>query len=208
MFIKIKVGDWGRIPFRASALAAIVLGSDLGIARVEGQEFRLTTGTEVTESIFVPLPGAGESNSTLTFEFGFSTDETAQQMTFPDSITFTLSDGNHLAYLVTADVLGTSWAPQTAGALAIDPASILRTEVLYADAPFSRSIAYSVSFSLPVELQGTSLTLGFSLFNNQDAIQSAGFLRNPMVVPEPAVLPTLLLGGVALWFHRKKQTLR
>ncbi|MGV3774089.1 MAG: PEP-CTERM sorting domain-containing protein [Verrucomicrobiales bacterium] len=175
--------------------------------RIHAEEFTLMTGANAFETIAIDLPVAPiNSESRLEFDFGFSTSESIEPGLFADSITFTLSSpANQVAYIATTDVNGTLWTPSVPGGLSIESGSIQFSEIAYPNAPYATSFAYSISFDIPTELQGQPLSLGFSLFNNQDQLASEAFLRNPVViVPEPGVTAMMALGVASLlFFHRR-----
>ena len=57
----------------------------------------------------------------------------------------------------------------------------------------------AVSMQVPESMRGRTLSLYFDLFNNQNALQSLGWISSVTVVPEPGTW-TLLMTGILFLF--------
>jgi len=147
------------------------------------------------------------SGSSLQFNFGFSTQESRTQQTFSDSVTLTLSAGaNGPLYILTADVNGPIWSPNTPGTFEFDPSLIQRTPTSGANNPFPTGFNYFVSVPVPAQFEGLSLTLTLGLLNNQDQFVSLASLdKIAVAVPEPAVRSLLILCSLTLLATAKRR---
>jgi len=149
---------------------------------------------------------AGANGSALQFNFGFSTEEALAQQSFIDSVTLTVTAGPNLPlYLVTADVSGARWLPNTPGGFPLDPAALQHTPTS-GEKQYPIGFDYFVSLSLPSQFVGQPLSLTLRLFDNQNALSSAAYLDNIRVVPEPGFFAIFLLGTIALLFWKKART--
>jgi hypothetical protein len=194
-------------------LLAVLLGCpELGHAQGT-VVFHNTGGGQslVTEvrSIFVD---AGLQQPRLLFEFGFATDEIPSPARFLDSFTVTIQDSaqRFSAVYLTADATGVGWAPQTPGALFIDPASITANPLTYPNLQpvLANQRAFQVSALIPAQFAGGSLNVFFDLFDNLDANASQGWFNGLSVVsvPEPQAWALLLVGAFLLWgFKGRKE---
>jgi hypothetical protein len=151
----------------------------------------------------------GITTPSISFVFGFSTDQTVSPGTFLDSFTVNLLDGNSdVAVVATVDASGTYWTPTTPGAVTLDPSQI---SFQGANPPtqspiFGRGVAYSVVIPVPSSFTGNTVTADFDLFDNQDTTTSAlGWFENVDVVgvPEPRTAVSAIL-GLALFAMKKR----
>jgi hypothetical protein len=203
-----KAFVWGAI--------VMILGAGIRVGRGQGTVVFHNTGagqvlvTE-TRSIFVD---AGLQQPRLIFDFGFATDETPAPGAFLDSFTVTVQDSaqQFSAVYLTADATGVLWAPQTPGALQIDPASITANPLSYPSLQpvLANRTAFQVTAPIPSQFLGTTVNVFFDLFDNLDPTISQGWFSNLSAssVPEPQVW-VLSLAGAALLLRskrRKRQT--
>lgn len=138
--------------------------------------------------------------SFLRFQIAYSTDEEVVPGAFLDSATASLQAVNDLSavlILATLDRTGAIWAPESPGAISIDPNSIQRSAIsVPALQPvLLHSSAFEVTVQIPEALQNRELNFFFDLFDNGDPLRSLGALGEITVVPEPSVIG---LGLVAL----------
>ena len=147
----------------------------------------------------------GNSNTFVTFDFGFGTDEPQNPQTFYDSFSATLQETNQSsgALLFTADRSGTQWAPPNSGGLTIAPGSLTFHPVAFpALNPTNASqFAYFVSFLLPPELSDGVVTLIFDFFDNLSQVSALAFVgdlqivTNSTSIPPPALQSSAALAG-------------
>jgi hypothetical protein len=137
--------------------------------------------------------------ATLQFAFGFSTDEEPTPSLFLDSMTLTLAEANGAltANYNTTDRNGPLWAPTAPGSIFLSPDSILRQPIAFPelDPQHTHRFSYLVTAPIPSALLGRDLNLYVDLFNNQNGINSLGWV-SIAPVPEPttwALLATALV---------------
>jgi len=202
---KSGVSEWRRV-FGWLAISAALLFS-LQTGQAQGTiVFHNTGGGQplVTEvrSIFID---AGLQQPHLLFDFGFATDETSAPGSFLDSFTVTIQDSaqHFSAVYLTADASGLSWAPQTPGALSIDPVSISSNPLTYPNLlpVLANRSAFEVTAPIPAQFLGGSVNIYFDLFDNLDSKTSQGWFNNLSLasVPEPQVWALFLAGGALIW---------
>lgn len=148
----------------------------------------------------------------LLFNFGFASDETLAVGTFLDSFTVTIQDPNQVftAIYLTLDIAGTKLAPATPGTLFIDPATISTAPLAYPNLSpvlFDQH-AYALSASIPEQFVGGQVNVYFDLFDNQNSIASQAWFSDVRLeaIPEPQVLPLLLLAGGVIWGLRRTKS--
>ena len=151
----------------------------------------------------------GITTPSISFEFGFSTDQTPSPGTFLDSFTVNLLDaGSDVAVVATVDASGTYWTPTTPGAVTLDPSQISFQGINPpGQSPIlGRGVAYSVLIPVPSSFTGNAVTADFDLFDNQDSNTSAlGWFENVAVVgvPEPQAGVSAIF-GLALFVMKKR----
>jgi hypothetical protein len=190
------------------ALALIILsaradaqGTFQGIVLATGSGQSLLTSSQM-------LPAAIGGSPELTFDFGFSTDETSVPDTFLDSFTVSLAGGDSFApVLATIDSSGVVWAPVTPGATQLSEAQIIRALFAPPTAPpiSGKGSGFSVRFPLPNELIGKAVTVTFDLFDNLDNRMSLGWYKDLQIisVPEPRLVFLLSFGLVSVAMFRR-----
>ena len=148
----------------------------------------------------------------LLFSFGFASDETLAVGTFLDSFTVTIQDPNQVftAIYLTLDIAGTRLAPATPGTLFIDTATISTVPLAYPNLSpvlFDQH-AYELSASIPEQFVGGQVNIYFDLFDNQNSIASQAWFSDVRLeaIPEPQVLPLLLLAGGVMWGLRRTKS--
>jgi hypothetical protein len=136
--------------------------------------------------------------ASLQFTFGFSTDEQTAPGTFFDSLTLTLGEANGSLSVIynTTDRTGSYWGPPAPGAIFISPDSIVRQSIAFPDLDpvHTNQFAYLVTAPVPNELLGRNLNFYMDLFDNQNGIDSLGWV-SVAPVPEPS---TWALAATAL----------
>jgi len=179
------------------------------IDRAQSQEAILpTVPNHPMQSSAMPLTIPSLSlQPILLFDFGFATHEFFLGGRRSDSFSFTLqsSDGLTTALILTADQTGVTWAPPNPGDLFISPDEISRTSLAvpgFAQG-FSTRFAYSVSFPLPAGFTSGPVTLQMDLFDNQNPLDSLGWVGNVTIVPEPSVIALGLLGAALVILRNK-----
>jgi hypothetical protein len=194
--------------FQAGIILVIAVGLGLGAPGLRGQGVSsaggltvLSTGGGQTlysahQSVFVPSEWAAP---VLQFQFGFATDETWGPGQLLDSFTVTLQDeaGQRTEVFLTADASGVVWAPPTPGAALIDPDIIERSFIggLSTQPALAHHLAHEVRVPLSIAFVDQPLRLYFDLFDNQNALASAGWFGKVTIVPEP---PVWSVGGLGL----------
>ena len=132
------------------------------------------------------------------FSFGFSTDEEPAPGLFLDSFTLTIGEagGSLNAVYNTTDRTGSYWAPIAPGSIFLSPDSITREVIPFPnlDPNHTHQFAYFVTAPVPTELLDRNLNFYADLFDNQNGINSLGWI-SVTPVPEPS---TWALAGVAL----------
>jgi hypothetical protein len=181
-----------------------------GECRVRGQGsftplvLRTGAGQAIVSSL-VTLPPAGQ-NASLSFEFGFSTDEVFGPGRIFDSFTVSVGRPGSLEVLIlaTLDASGAVFVPVSPGGINVDPATVTRT--LTAFPPISPSyaakLAYVLSVPIGAELAGSPLTVYFDLFDNLDAEPSLGYFGQ-VLVPEPPAWALFSVGFLLLLWVRR-----
>ena len=139
--------------------------------------------------------------SLLQFQFAFSTEEEVVPGTFLDSATASLqavNDPAALLIIATLDRSGATWAPESPGAIPIDPDSIQRSGIPMPGLQpvLSHSSAFAVKVQIPIALQNRELNFYLDLFDNGDGLRSLAALGEITLVPEPGVI-SLTMGGLA-----------
>lgn len=155
-------------------------------------------GTPLVQSI-EQIPGFGTA---IRLNVGFATDETVSPGVFLDSFTMVVGNASAgYAVLATFDASGAFWAPPSTGALPLSDSQVKRQVIAApAVAPIGgRGAAYSIEVTLPLELQGESLTAQFNLADNLDSKISLGWYEGLQFVsvPEPG---SVLIFGLGLAF--------
>ncbi len=191
------------------AMALLISASP---THAQGTFTTLQTGSGnvlVTETAPLTIP-AGASQVDLAFQFGFSTDEAVVPDAFVDALTVSLLSGDGADYLplVTVDTSGALWVP-SGGTVSFSDNEVMRTAIGYPSGPpaLAHSSAWQTSLQLPSTFStGMPVSLYFDLFDNGDAVMSAGWFANVTIqaVPEPASVSFWLLGlaGVVWWKRR------
>jgi len=168
-----------------------------------------TGGGQPLDSQQQVLQIGGITAPSISFEFGFSTDQTPSPGTFLDSFTVNLLDaGSDVAVVATVDASGTYWTPTTPGTVTLDPSQISFQGINPpGQSPIlGRGVAYTVLIPVPSSFTGTTVTADFDLFDNQDSKTSAlGWFENVAVVgvPEPRTAVSAIL-GLALFAMKKR----
>ncbi|MBN9690461.1 MAG: Ig-like domain-containing protein [Verrucomicrobia bacterium] len=147
--------------------------------------------------------GTGTTAPILQFRFGFATDEQVVPGEILDSFTVTFRNpvDTWTVLLTTVDAGGAVWLPSTPGTVPIPSQNLLWTPIAYPSLTPSLTYqqAYEVTVVLPMSAAGLPLTAHFDLFNNNNVLPSQGWYSPVQVIPEPAPLALLLLGGGVLW---------
>lgn len=156
----------------------------------------------ITERIL--LPGGG---LVFSAEFGFETSEVVVDNAILDSVTLTLVDpiGGQVAVLATLDGAGLIEAPDSPGALVLDPGTIrFRTMEPPVASELGGWQAFTITVELPPELRDRSLEFFVDLLSNLDGVPSRAFV-GATAVPEPgsaAVAVAMGLAGWCVWRRR------
>ena len=191
-----------RAEWLAKALGAVLLlaGAETFAQGTLGPLVVLRTGAGgplISSTQMIGNFSLGQPAS-LQFAFGFSTDEQLTPGMFFDSLTLTVADANGPLSVIynTTDRSGSFWAPPAPGTISILPGSILRQSIPFPDlAPgHANQVAYLVTAPLPSELLGRNLNFYVDLFDNQNGVNSLGWL-SITPVPEPS---TWALAATAL----------
>lgn len=144
----------------------------------------------------------------LSFLFGFTSDEQSVPGQFLDSISVSLSDQTSASFLplVTVDGATVSWAPGGDGTVPFDQSNIDREEIAYpAGAPsLAMRSAWRVQLNIPSAFQGMPLYLYFDLFDNGNDSGSAAWLDEISVVPVPEPATGTLLTTIVLCLLARK----
>ncbi len=147
----------------------------------------------------VVLSSAGSISPILRLDFGFATDEVPTPGVFLDSFTISLrgASSSETAVLVTADASGVLWAPISPGAVPLEDSVIQRQAIPPPSMQpiLGRGVAFAVQVPVPAEFTGSSLTVDFDLFDNQNASASLGWYTPPVVASVPEPPGGLLLGA-------------
>src|SRR5262249_32354440 len=118
---------WWRWVAGASGLLLTPMAlAQVGVAN-EGAYTILRTasnGPVVSFTNQLELPALGVI-PTISFEFGFATQETNSLEAFFDSFSFTLQSSTNVATVLTADLTGVAWAPRTPGGVELNTNEIL-----------------------------------------------------------------------------------
>ncbi len=193
----------------AALIFAAVVSSVVHSARAQGSFIFLQTGQGiplVTEQI--PLAPADAPVQSLSFLFGFTTEEQIASGQFLDSVTVSLSDETSTIFLplVTVDVSTVFWLPGGEGTLPFDESNLLHEEADYPSGAPSLTVrwAWRVEVEVPSALRGVPLYLYLDLFDNGNSSASAAWLDDIFVVPvpEPAT-GTLVALGLFCFFISK-----
>lgn len=155
------------------------------------------------------LPANAISSAALTFDFGFSTDETPTPGLFLDSFTVSIEDpSSATAVLATIDASGTVWAPSSPGAIVLSESDIQRRAIVPPGMQpiLDKGMAFAVEVPLPIQFSGATETVSFELFDNQNGTASLGWYSNPQIVsiPEPGPIWGLSLGLPLIGIWRKR----
>ncbi len=192
-----------RTGIRLATMAGALL-----MAAVPGRGATLETGSgEVLSSAAIPLTSPELPPASVTFDFGFTTDEIPSPGTFADSFTISLENSRgQRVYIVTTDAGGSLWAPTVPGSF-----PIASTDLRYSTIPFDPSIdarvltfSYRVEVPLPSSWVPDSFQVRLDLFDNQNSTASAGYVTGAAIVPEPHVLLLITVGLMTpLWRRRR-----
>lgn len=143
------------------------------------------------------LQTGGFLSPMINFAFGFTTQENPAPGVFLDSFTVSFEDASsNVAVVATADAGGMVWAPASPGSVALDASQIQRQATTTPPGltpVWSRTFAYSVAVPVPTAFTGSSVTVYFDLFDNQNAVMSLGWYDNLQVTSVPEPQPALLL---------------
>jgi hypothetical protein len=192
------------------ALAAVFLGASINVSFPQGTVTVLKTGGgSPLISSSQTLQIGGVANPVIDFDFGFFSDEPVSPDQFLDSFTVSIEDSlANVSTLVTVDPSGTVWAPSSPGELPVTPGEIqFQAFAPPSSSPiFGQGVGYSLQVALPSSFTGSSITVDFDLFDNQNtAYSAAGWYQNVELgaAPEP---PTgmLLAMGAAFWAAKRK----
>jgi hypothetical protein len=133
----------------------------------------------------------------LAFKFGFATDELDTPQTFFDSFSLSLQgrEPANTLLLLTADLLGVTWAPANPGGLSLSAESLTREAVGFGEVgtELRVKLAYAVSLSLPAVLAGQTATLFLDLFDNQNDRASLGYVDDITIIPGTPVGPSFVI---------------
>lgn len=93
----------------------------------------------------------GASNPSLNLQFGFATEEQPQPGVFADSLSIWIAGPGGIAYLVTADASGPSWAPVSPGTLPVaeDAFRPRSAAFLLPSEGWSGAVAFHLEYFLP-----------------------------------------------------------
>lgn len=143
----------------------------------------LTVSTEsgaVLESQVVSLPFDFSEPATLSFSFGYETDEVLLPGVFSDALSLGLfSDSQAWSFpFASADAGGVTWAPQNPDGPELDPDAIVREQMAPRFGPesYQSSLAYSVSVPVPGGLGDVDVDLYLDLVDNGNGIRSIGWI--------------------------------
>jgi hypothetical protein len=156
----------------------------------------------------VPSPGGSPR---LALTLGFATQESSDGEGIRDQFTVVLQDFSRTlnVAVATLDAEGAHFLPLTPGYLATD-----RAEAAWAPKPLEpppgvpaiggHATEHTLQFPIPVELEGQPLTLRLTLFDNQDELNSVGWIGEAVWVPEPEAIPWLCVVSVAGLLLRRR----
>jgi hypothetical protein len=181
-----REGNWARL-VSAGWICVLILSRVLGWCDTNTSLLPTGTGAVLTRSNLVFEVPTNLPSFSLRFDVGFASDETVGSGEFFDSFSVTLRDSarTFASPLVTLDLFGPLWTPGSPGdptaapPLLYEPASI---EAVFSN-QFRLRYAFTVVAELPLTLLGHSGLLALSLFDNQDAEGSLGYVRNLAIGP-------------------------
>ena len=186
-----------------SGAAFLLLGGADVLAQGALQGTTLSTGGGFAlRSATVDLPGRPSAlTNILQMIIGLSTDERRLPQVVPDAVTVNVIDlsGQKTVVVVTADITGFVWRPETPGAIPLSASSVSASLVAFPilDPVRETANAYLVLFEIPAAFYGDEIKVVMDLFDNQNALGSTAFLGNVALVPEPSAALLLGLGGLA-----------
>ena len=162
----------------------------------------MTGGGFAIRSAAVDVPGRPSAlTNVLQMIVGMSTDERVVSQVIPDSVTVNVIDlsGQKIAVVVTADITGFVWRPETPGTIPLSASAVSASLVAFPilDPVRQTANAYLVLVELPAAFFGQDIKIVMDLFDNQNAFGSTAFLGNVALVPEPSAALLLGLGGLA-----------
>lgn len=191
----------------AVALLAWSVGPVLGQGSLQGVTL-LTDGSSAIHSVEVAVPGRPSAlTSYLEMVIGLGTDEKLVPLVIPDAMTVNVMDflGQKTVVLVTADIAGFVWRPETPGTIPLGANAVASSLVAFPllDPTRETSAAYLVRVELPAVFYGQDVKVVVDLFDNLNTLGSTAFLGNVALVPEPGSLLLLGFGGLVLVFRRR-----
>lgn len=162
----------------------------------------MTGGGFAIRSAAVDVPGRPSAlTNMLQMIVGLSTDERVVPQAIPDSVTVNVVDlsGQKIAVVVTADITGFVWRPETPGTIPLSASAVSASLVAFPtlDPVRQTANAYLVLVELPAAFFGQDIKIVMDLFDNQNAFGSTAFLGNVALVPEPSAALLFGLGGLA-----------
>ncbi len=186
-----------------------ILTAGVGLARAQGF-FLLTDETQPFPLVRIPIAAAAGSEVPIfRVEFGFASQEGPTAGQLHDSVTLSLGgflDGNDRV-LATLDVFGLTLNPRFGnggdladGAIAAVP-SIPDSRL---PALGGHREAVELSFQIPSGWSGSGDLAAFLASNGDNAL-SAAYIRQPVFVPEPAVVLLSITGGWVIWLYRRRK---
>jgi hypothetical protein len=163
---------------------------------------------EVSDQVTVTSSGSGAT--TIQYDFGFFTTEVVTPNTFLDSLTVSIQDAAlDVTVVSTTDASGTLWEPPSPGAVPLTASAVgFQTMAPTQLSPVNgRGVAYAVDVTLPAGLQGTTFTVDFDLFDDQNpstfALAYFGNVEVVSSVPEPSAEILVCLGGLIVGLIKK-----
>lgn len=195
----------GKWRLCATVAGMVLFGCELHSSPLPAQNIELRAqGTSFMQSATVSLNTAGISDPIqIRFDLAFATSEVRDPQTFVDSFTisFRPAKDGPVAALLTVDVFDLQLLPPNPGGLELPGGSLQAAPIDYfggLDDPTFRS-AYSVLFNVPIKLLGADGEVDFVLFDNENNLFSAAYIRQFSIIPEPGILSLFALGCLGLF---------
>lgn len=168
----------------------------------------LTGGSSALQSVSVEVPGHPSTlTNFLEMIIGMATDEKIVPQTIPDAVTVNVVDlaGQLTAVVLTADVTGFVWRPETPGTIALPGEAVSASLVAFPtlDPLRETSAAYRVRVELPQSFYGQEIRVTMDLFDNGNLLGSTAFLGNVALVPEPSALALIGIGLSGFFLRRR-----
>jgi PEP-CTERM motif len=190
-----------------AALFAVSGPSARGQGALQGVTL-LTGGAGSIKSVTVDVPGRPSAlTNILELVVALATDERMVPQVIPDAVTVNVVDllGQQTAVVVTADITGFVWRPETPGTVPLAATAISAALVAFPtlDPLRETTAAYRVRVELPPAFLDQEIRVTMDLFDNGNLFGSTAFLGTVALVPEPATALLVGVGVLGLVFRRR-----